>query len=68
MISMWTIFDHPPEYPAYFVARYFIMDQPTASLMLSETLDPLRDALAGAGFVMLARMPDDDPKIVEVWI
>ncbi len=68
MISMWTIFDHPLEYPGYFVARYFIMDRPTTSLILSESLDPLRDTLAAAGFVMLARSPEDDPKIVEVWI
>jgi hypothetical protein len=68
MLSMWTIYDHPTDYPDHFVARRFELDKPTSQILLCETLEPIRDALAGAGLICFMRDPSDDPKIVETWM
>lgn len=71
VLSMWIIYDHPLDFPQYFVARRWEAHpgrpMPTDDLMMAEDLGDLRDALP-EGLYPLARDEMDDPTIVEVWL
>ena len=71
-LHMWTIYDHPTDYPEYYVARRSVIAaghtdaEPHA--YLSKSLEGLRDMMVRMGLVCLARHPQDDPVIVETWL
>ena len=69
--SMWVIYDHPADYPKYFVARRFEIFpggyNATKDLFLAKTLDGIRRRVP-AGLVRYPPNPTDDPIIIEVWI
>lgn len=71
-LSIWTVYDHPTDHPHEFIARRFEVDgkgtRATAETLASTSLDLLRDELSARGLTCLTRSPDDDPKIVEVWL
>jgi hypothetical protein len=67
-LPIWTIYDHPTDFPDSFVARKFVFGRPTDAILTAPTLDELRRKLADIGLVALTRSPGDDPKIVETWI
>jgi hypothetical protein len=72
-LVMWTVYDHPKDHPDVFVARAWLVTgapEPvaTGSLIISATLAGVRQQLARDGLVCLARRPEDDPAIVEVWL
>lgn len=71
-LSMWTIYDHPTDYPAGFIARRFEVDgsgaRPTRDVITSDDLDALRAQLVRHGLTPLSRALGDDPKIVETWL
>lgn len=71
-LSMWTVYDHPRDYPKGFIARRFEVDgrgaRPTRDVMVSDDLDALRLMLMKRGLTALARNEEDDPKIVETWL
>jgi hypothetical protein len=67
-LAIWTVYDHPTDFPDSYVARRFLLERPTRTVMIEPTLDALRSKLAALGLVRLARSPEDDPKIVEVWL
>ena len=67
MLELWTIYDSPIDLPGRFVARKWLMDQPTNELLLDKTLDGLGAKLP-QGLTCLQRSPQDDPRIVETWI
>jgi hypothetical protein len=70
-LTGWTVYDHPRDYPDCFVARRWIAKGgdviPTTDMLVATTLDEVR-ALLPPGLIRFARMPEDDAKIVEVWI
>jgi len=70
-LTGWTVYDHPRDYPAHFVARRWVAAGgdviPTDDMFIADTLDELR-ALLPPGMVCFPRMPLDDPKIVECWM
>ena len=73
MFAMWVVYDHPTDYPDKFVARRFDVDRdepkPSASIIITDDLDKLRDMLQlELGLVKLMRSERDDPKIVETWL
>lgn len=73
MLSMWTVYDHPTDYPDKFVARRFEVDangpRPTESIIIAPNLDLLRDILGmEMHLTPLPRSAGDDAKIVETWI
>lgn len=73
ILSMWTVYDRPTDYPNNFVAREWHIvagDTPPIArgVLLFNTLEELRADMEGRGLVALARFPDDDPKIVESWL
>ena len=72
-LAMWTVYDHPIDYPDKFVARRFDVDKggpkPSASIIIMDDLEKLREVLAyEMHLVCLSRSPEDDPKIVETWL
>jgi len=72
VMSMWTVYDHPTDYPRHFVARRFVvlgggLFGPTDDARFATTLSELRTMLP-RGLYRLDRMPDDDPKVLEVWL
>ena len=67
-LPIWTIYDHPRDYPTGFIARKFLLDQPTDETIAAPTLDEIREAMWRRGLTPLHRSPDDDPVIVETWI
>lgn len=72
LLSVWTVYDHPPDYPQGFIARRWDVRAgevvPTHDSLKAEKLAPLRRQLANLGLVCLARQPGDDPAIVETWL
>ncbi|WP_196237278.1 hypothetical protein [Bradyrhizobium elkanii] len=74
MLSTWTVFDHPRDFPAAFVARRFESGKgtpepvPTDDIIVAHELEPLHECLARSGLTPLARMEGDQPQIVEVWL
>ncbi|NGO54551.1 hypothetical protein [Allomesorhizobium camelthorni] len=67
-LPIWTVYDHPKDFPDSFVARLYVGQTPTATFMSCPDLDMLRGQLAEMGLVPLARSEGDDPVIVEVWL
>jgi len=67
MIDIWTVYDHPSDWPHGFVARKFVLDQPTNEVFKASTLGQLR-AMLPEGLTCLARSEQDDPVIVECWL
>lgn len=64
---LWTVYDHPPEYPAWYVARQFVFGHLTTSVLLGRTLEEVRSKLPD-GLMRMERAPEDDPTIVESWL
>lgn len=72
VLRMWTIYQHPNDYPDLYVARLFEVDgngsRPTGSIVIAETLDRLREEMIHMGLTPINRSPEDDPVIVETWL
>lgn len=66
-LPIWTIYDHPSDFPGAFVARLSILDKPTAKTLKAGTLAEVRAQLP-AGLTCLPRSTADDPVIVECWL
>lgn len=70
-LLIWTIYDHPLDFPDCFVARPQIIRPKTSGPMpmhlMAKELDALR-ALLPDGLTCLKRDPSDDPFIIEVWV
>lgn len=67
-MDIWTVYDHPKDFPNNYVARRFFLDTPTGDIMVCATLDAIRIMLRQKGLSRLARHENDDPVIVEVWL
>jgi hypothetical protein len=67
-IPIWTVFDHPRDFPDCFLARKFMLDVATTEIMAAPTLGELRDRLRAKGLVLVLRSPEDDPRIMETWL
>jgi len=68
-LSMWTVYDHPKDFPNSYVARRFEVDargpRSTSDLMVSGDLELLRKTLEKRGLYKITRNPDDDACILE---
>lgn len=70
-LSMWTIYDHPTDFPHSFVARRFEIGAGTAvptTDIISGELQALRASFTMAGLHCLKRNDVDEPQIVETWL
>jgi hypothetical protein len=68
MVKLYVIYDHPRDFPLWFVCRIFHgeLAEPHA-WAFTRTLEEMRARLP-AGLYNLGRQPEDDPAIAEVWI
>lgn len=71
-LVMWTVYDHPTDFPNNYVARKFMVTKgraiATEEIILCPDLEALREQLEQLGLVPLKRDPHDDAKIVETWL
>ena len=67
-VTIWTVYDHPRDYPREFVARKWVGDQATPEIICAHTLGALRASMQAKGLYRLARHDSDDPVIVETWL
>jgi hypothetical protein len=76
VIDMWTLYDHPADYPDGYIARKFEVsaDGPVATLETLRTvgnangLELMREAFGLAGYIALVRCQRDDSHIIETWV
>jgi hypothetical protein len=71
ILSMWTIYNHPRDFPDSFVARRFeVAMEPVATndIIIARELDPLRTTMMEAGLVVMTRNERDEEQIVETWV
>jgi hypothetical protein len=70
-LFMWTVYDHPRDFPNSFVARLWRIEAgkttPTDTIMVFPTLKMIRERMMDAGLTRIRRFEHDDPNIVEVW-
>lgn len=66
-LSIWTIYEQPEDYPFEFVARLWLNDQATDTILKDTTLSGLRNKLP-RGLVCLTRSDEDAPCVVESWL
>lgn len=74
-LPMWVIYDHPLDYPDFYVARCWLVGGEngpgphwTANVYFDSDLEALRDVMLGMGLGCMPRMEQDEPQIVEVWM
>jgi hypothetical protein len=71
LLPIWTVYDHPLDFPYGFVARKFDISGdgpvPTTDVLGAVTLAELRLQLPD-GLTRIPRLHGDDPKIVEIWL
>lgn len=71
-LYMWTVYDHPKDFPHNYVAREWAITaegtHSTGRLIVGPTLPPLQQALEQRGLVKLMRHPSDDSVILETWL
>lgn len=70
---MWILYDSPTDYgPGTYVARKWAVDgrgdRPTTDVLVTASLDELREHMIMHGLTRLHRHPTDDAKIIETWI
>lgn len=71
-LDIWTVYDHPSDYPNSFVARKHTMTQgATSDLIIASTLEEVREMIQAVCPYVLSLIPRaeaDDPVIVECWL
>jgi hypothetical protein len=70
-LPMWTVFDHPADYPDSYVARCAFSlptHEPTGVVLIGQELEPIRFRLASFGLTPMQRSPSDAAHIMETWI
>lgn len=70
---LWTIYDHPDDYPEHYVVREWAASPDGVTSHGAVTFDTLEDARAairkrGPLMMCMERDPSADPKIVETWL
>lgn len=72
-LYMWTLYDSPGDYgPGTYVARKWLVDRngptPTVDVILTASLDALREHMLDRGLARIDRHPTDDAAIIETWV
>lgn len=67
--TIWTIFDHPPDFPEHIVVRAFYSLVRDHKVFRCHSLIEARDyIMKQGGSANLMRDPLDDPLIIESWL
>jgi hypothetical protein len=74
-LSMWTIYDHPDDYPDHFIAREWWVtagrvEPSPVTVYRDEYLENVRTFVrtVAPDASRLVRNENDDPKIIESWV
>lgn len=71
LLTIWTIYRHPADYPTKWVLRPFMVTRgaavPAAEVVTADSLEEIRPHVP-EGLVLLARDPPDDPVVFESWV
>lgn len=68
-LPMWTIYDHPADYPRHFVVRSYLVGREGeggSRVHLADSLEEAR-AFVPPGLFCMERSPEDEPQVVETW-
>ena len=72
ILSLWSIYDHPDDFPDNYVARMFHSDKDgaraTNKVMVGPSLNQIRNVMQSAGLTCLMRDRNDPPNVVETWL
>jgi hypothetical protein len=71
VLNMWTVYDHPKDFPHSYVARRFEIGggEPLATNdIIQGELSIIRESFCQCGLTCLTRNEGDDPNIVETWL
>jgi len=71
-LAMWTVYEHPADYPNLFVARMWLIlaggdTMRTHTVLKAATLEELRRKLP-PGLVCITRSDNDPSHVVETWL
>jgi hypothetical protein len=71
-LNVWTVYDHPSDYPYDYVARLFVVThegvRPTDSVLIESDIEEIRSRMISDGLCRLMRNEEDDPVIMETWL
>jgi hypothetical protein len=67
-LAIWTIFDHPKDYPEGFIARMFEVGEGPTDQSVTGDLAFIRQVFEDVGLTCIPRDPNDEPQIVESWL
>lgn len=74
VLEMWTVYDHPLDYPDGYMARCWLVRaggvggvEATNRVVRSDSLAEVRGFIS-PGLHCLPRSPGDDPVILETWL
>lgn len=71
-LTMWTVYDHPSDWPDWYVARKSEVHKEGMTVfnhvIMERDLERLRSTLTGFGLTCISRSHSDDPVILEVWL
>ena len=62
-----VIYDNPTDFEGHFVARLFSLDQPTPFCIVNKSLDDVLKEIPSE-LKLMPRHPQDDPKIVSIFM
>jgi hypothetical protein len=72
ILYLYTVYDHPKDYPNHFVARRFEVSGDaagaTSDMQLFDSLEEVRKLFQSWGLFCLGRSRMDEPQIVETWV
>lgn len=64
-----VVYEHPSDYPQYYVARVFNADKPTDTIMLKDKLAEIQDDIRKhTNMMFMLRGVEDEPCIVGLWM
>lgn len=66
-MEIWVVYDHPQDYPDFYIARKFYSDRPTHRILKSQSLTEIREILKSKGLRAISE-EGGDPVIIESWI
>lgn len=67
-LKMWPVYFDPSDYPGLYVARLFVGEHATQSVIVSEDYRIIESHMLSMWLVKLQPSDDDDPKIKEIWL
>lgn len=74
VLSIWTVYDHPADFPNSYVARRFEVGKhsrgiPTVTTdIVQGELQIIRESFRHCGLTCLQRDDSDEPQIIESWL